>query len=210
VIVHLRYTARDGKPALKDVAWDATFGSAPPAAIPPPTGNALAAPRQPVRMFSVRHEYPDAWHRFLHPLGDQQDAVLDLDLSASRFPYCGDGTVEIQNLRLIFVTAPGSSADRLKATLAYLAGGAAAPIAATPEPPPSTAFAAATDVADFASCTYAPGTNSATGQWRLRITAADNPAPRASILDAPGGAGTQRVIPDLVSDLLVLCSYDIG
>jgi hypothetical protein len=213
VIVHLRYTARDGTPALRDAAWAATFGSAPPTAIAGPPPNPLAAPRRLVRMFNVRHEFPDAWYRFLHPLDDQLDAVLDLDLSASRFPYCReDQTIQINNLRLIFVTAQGSSADGLQARLTYLPGGGQPPspaIPPPPAPPSATRFVAALDVADLASCTYEPPRNSATGQWQVRIATADNPAPRASILDAPA-ANKLRVKADEISDLLVLCSYEIG
>ena len=40
----------------------------------------------PVRVFSARDEFPDAWHRFLHP-PEGEDHVLTLDIDRSMFPY---------------------------------------------------------------------------------------------------------------------------
>ncbi|MEU3429839.1 neuraminidase-like domain-containing protein [Streptomyces gardneri] len=97
LILHLRYTARDGGAPLRAKAVDslrATFSgqSAEPGAPAPLT-----------RMISVRHEFPDAWHRFLNtPTG--ADRVLALPISKRRFPYFASrGEVHVTRLAVFSV-----------------------------------------------------------------------------------------------------------
>ena len=77
VILHVRYTARDGGAALKKAATAAR-------------ATALAAIDGDLplaRMFSARQEFPNEWHRFLFPVDAALDLDLTLDLSQSRFPF---------------------------------------------------------------------------------------------------------------------------
>lgn len=98
VILHLRYTARDGGTPLRDAATAAAAGLLG------------AADGQPlVRLFSLRHEFPSEWHRFV---GTPSAAVnvLTVDLSTNRFPYFVQGRdIKIKVARLIMrsrVTTP--------------------------------------------------------------------------------------------------------
>jgi hypothetical protein len=76
VILHLRYTSRTGGELLKTAARSAVADLIEDATeFPPP------------RLFSAKHEFPDAWYRFLHPGDSETMHVLDLDLARERFPF---------------------------------------------------------------------------------------------------------------------------
>jgi hypothetical protein len=58
-----------------------------------------------VRLFSVRHEFPDQWYRFLNPSGSAaQAASIAFDLSAERFPYQFRGKSVVVNKVDIFLS----------------------------------------------------------------------------------------------------------
>ena len=108
VILHLRYTARDGGQALRDAAEAST-------------ANLLAdAARHPLsRLFSLRHEFPAEWNRFVTTPAAQVNAMA-LDLAAERFPYFAEGrAITIREAKVLarsrssqpatFAIAPGST-----------------------------------------------------------------------------------------------------
>ena len=72
VVLHLNYTARDGGELLKKAAREAVIA---------PAQEGL------VRMFSGRHEFPNQWHKFIHPTDDPQTHHLELDFDIERFPF---------------------------------------------------------------------------------------------------------------------------
>ncbi len=85
VILHLRFTARDGGdtfrnkvvvPALTQALKDMKLAGE----------NSDSLNRGLLRAFSIRHEFPDAWYRFLHPEADATGHELTIDLSRERFP----------------------------------------------------------------------------------------------------------------------------
>jgi hypothetical protein len=81
VIVHLRYTAREGGDGLRG------------AALPPQTSGA--------RLLSMRHEFPTAWHRFLNAAPDVDQLVL-LNRMDERFPFRRPGvTITINRVVLV-------------------------------------------------------------------------------------------------------------
>jgi hypothetical protein len=76
VVLHLKYTARDGGGALKTAATDAL--------------KALVTESEDVplaRLFSARSEFASEWHRFLKPLESQSNHTLRLGLTRERFPF---------------------------------------------------------------------------------------------------------------------------
>ena len=75
VILHLRYTARNGGEQLKDAAS---------ASVSELLQNAAAKPL--LRLFSLRHEFPTEWHRFVTAPTTAM-TTMTVNLSAVRFPY---------------------------------------------------------------------------------------------------------------------------
>jgi hypothetical protein len=78
VVLKLDYTAREGGELLRQharaalvVAWQ------DPAKLTPPLQ----------RLFSTRHEFPNAWHRFRHPDQPGGPHRLVLDLTPEHYPY---------------------------------------------------------------------------------------------------------------------------
>jgi len=88
VIVHLRYTARNGGEILKQAARTSIHPAAesrvstprkePPALITAPL------PLPHLQLFSARHEFPTEWHRFLNPSERQ---TLQVELTKEHFPF---------------------------------------------------------------------------------------------------------------------------
>jgi hypothetical protein len=78
VILHIRYTAREGGEPLRSVAL---------ARLKELIGDAQAAGS--VRLFSMRHEFPSEWARFTAvPLkGQAQDATLTFALREQHYPF---------------------------------------------------------------------------------------------------------------------------
>ncbi|HRI38937.1 MAG TPA: hypothetical protein PLO50_10295, partial [Nitrospira sp.] len=72
VVIHVRYTAREGGDLLRDAALKTI------------EAELSGIPLQ--RSFSALHEFPTEWNAFLRP-AIEGEAVLKLDLSEKRFPY---------------------------------------------------------------------------------------------------------------------------
>ena len=91
VILHVRYTARDGGDVLA-------------AAVPPPSAAG-------VRFFSAKHDFPSDWYRFLNPpaLATEQD--LNLKLTLDRFPFLAQSNPSLQSTTIKIVVKPGPAAN---------------------------------------------------------------------------------------------------
>lgn len=86
VILHIRYTSRDGGEDLKDAAV-AYLGEQ--------IGKAEAAGM--VRLFSIRHEFPSAWAKFIATEIDDTNvktAELSLDLRPEHYPFWSKGRLK--------------------------------------------------------------------------------------------------------------------
>lgn len=169
VILHLRYTARDG---------GAVFRKAVLATLPT-AGSQL---------FSVKHEFPSEWQRFLHPTAEAPERTLALDLGLDRFPFLfRRAKVLIRKVRLfvnrtdaaaghsleLFLTPPGAPTNRP---------------ASTPEA--ATKLRSDPDMGNVLSGIEAYRSGKALGQWRL-IARRDDIAP----------------IEHLIEDLWIVCDY---
>jgi hypothetical protein len=86
VILHLRYTSRDGGAELRDAAT--TYLSQQ-------IDTAEAAGM--VRLFSIRHEFPSAWAKFIATKidGNIKTAELSLDLRPEHYPFWSRGRLKI-------------------------------------------------------------------------------------------------------------------
>jgi hypothetical protein len=86
VIVHIRYTSRDGGADLKDAAESYLVEQ---------IGKAEAAGM--VRLFSIRHEFPSAWTKFIATKIDESNvktAELSLDLRPEHYPFWSKGRLK--------------------------------------------------------------------------------------------------------------------
>jgi hypothetical protein len=97
VILHLRYTARDGG---KDLSTAAT--AAATNLLEGENGEALLA------LFSLRHEFPSEWHRFVSSPSSAVN-TMTVDLATTRFPFFVQNrniTVRKATVKVIARTSP--------------------------------------------------------------------------------------------------------
>lgn len=88
LVINLKYSARDGGDALRAVAKQTAI-------LPGPTDQgrltadsaSIPAQNNLVRFFSVRHEFPTEWYKFLNPLGTDTAQTMLLALTRERFPF---------------------------------------------------------------------------------------------------------------------------
>ena len=82
VILNMSYTASEGGALPRDVAQQAAVNP------PQQPGQTVEFPNQPnLRLFSLKHEFPGEWNRFLHPADTATDQIMTLTLSMERFPF---------------------------------------------------------------------------------------------------------------------------
>jgi hypothetical protein len=91
IVMHMRYTAREGGEVLKEEAIEEIRSLL----IEAPAEISL------IRAFSAKHEFPSEWHQFLHPNARADHHNLNLDLSQKRFPFqfC-DKTIGIKSMHV--------------------------------------------------------------------------------------------------------------
>jgi len=79
VILHLKYTAREDAGLFKEnaVAYIKDFIM----------NTAVLADQPFMRMFSMKHEFPTEWHRFLYPATEGAEQVLSFTIGKKRFPF---------------------------------------------------------------------------------------------------------------------------
>lgn len=95
VILHLRYTSREGGQGLRDVATQ-NLQTALNSMLVSQKDKGL------MRIFSARNEFPAAWYAFLNPATAADDQVLSLNLSPDRFPFfAASGNISINTVELI-------------------------------------------------------------------------------------------------------------
>jgi hypothetical protein len=101
VILHLRYTAREGGGGLHEAAMAAVV---------------QASPQSGARLFSARHDFATEWHRFLHPVATADGQQMTLALTPERFPFWVRGKIVTVKKAELFL--------KLKDGIAYPGGGA--------------------------------------------------------------------------------------
>jgi hypothetical protein len=95
VIIHVKYTARDGGEGLKANAA---------ASLNTRINQMLVSTRDTglMRIFSAKNDLPTEWYRFLHPINTTDDQVLTLNLDNTRFPLFVQGkAIKIKSIELV-------------------------------------------------------------------------------------------------------------
>jgi hypothetical protein len=189
VILHVRYTARDGGDTLKKAAMDAVVS---------------AQPQDGFRLFSLRHEFPNEWRRFLFPPETQSGQSITLNLTPERFPMQQPGwKIQIAALDLYL-----SEIDNK----AYQSG---SPLAITVTASDASSVTATLKSADkdTGGMPHGPvsydGDEKDPGAWTLGVSEADAAklaaAFRKKITAANGDH--QRLNADAIQDLWIVCRY---
>jgi hypothetical protein len=207
IIINLRYTALYGSDDLRDIARKG-------AVIPPRPqqsfsgGGTFPSQSNLQRLFSLKHEFPTDWYRFLHPADDASSQSMQITLDNSRFPYQYRGKkVQILNVELIILVKP----DYLSK---YQGGSPLAVTLTRPPPPPSP------PPPPLISLTSTPGYLNGAGYALLPLPTPGTAVPVTWVLQATSdaigktGIGVQvpgttinHISPDAVTDMLLVCSY---
>src|SRR5262249_13931404 len=104
VILHLRYTAREGGSLLKQAAATELRKTLQDLVLPSleirPNGEREGL----LQLVSLASDLPDQWHRFLHPAPAEPNEKLTLSLAPEVFPFAfSSGTLGITSLDLFLV-----------------------------------------------------------------------------------------------------------
>ncbi|HSZ69478.1 MAG TPA: neuraminidase-like domain-containing protein [Solirubrobacteraceae bacterium] len=101
VVLHLRYTARDGGAPLREAATSAAKANLNKLALAEEGRTGL------YRLFSARHEYPTNWAQFLDP-APEAEQILALATAPERFPFFSNGLdLKVRSLD-VFLRAAGT------------------------------------------------------------------------------------------------------
>lgn len=125
VILHIRYTARQGGAQLRQAA----VGHLQELVEEADTSGL-------VQFFSLRHEFSSEWHRFLHPAGATDYQTLTLSLHKERFPYLiQDKIDQIHKIELFIKVDPDFATTHNQSTLKFtLEAGETAPNPSNAQP----------------------------------------------------------------------------
>jgi hypothetical protein len=183
VVLHLRYTARDGGAALRDAARQAVTA---------------ALPRAGTLLLSARTDFPDAWARFWAPVGTGQR--LELALDKTHFPYMASTEqLKLRPSKAILIFAEEATYED------YAAAGAAGQLKLAT----GSAFAPDAAIGHLPVAPLALDGEAAPLSLELR----EEDIAAAAVLDAeeaaPDGAVHHRLDRGKVSDILVLMSYRV-
>jgi hypothetical protein len=84
VVLHVRYTARDGGATLREASAGSAKSSLNKMALAEESRKGL------YRLFSARHEFPTEWAKFLNPAAGGEQ-ILTLQTPPERFPFFSNG-----------------------------------------------------------------------------------------------------------------------
>jgi receptor-binding and translocation channel-forming TcA subunit of Tc toxin/ABC toxin-like protein/neuraminidase-like protein len=112
VVLHMRYTAREGGELLRGQAV-AELSELVNSLAQPDGQQGLA------RVFSLRHEFPTEWRRFLNPAAsDTAVQTLTMALTRERFPFLVQGRISaINSMNLLVKIKPEFSISHSDSTL---------------------------------------------------------------------------------------------
>jgi len=226
VVINLKYTARDGGDGLRAVAKQA-------AVLPVPSDqgaistNPTAFPKQNnlVRLFSLRHEFPTEWYKFLNPLSADASQNMLLALTKERFPFQYLGrkiSVSQVDLLLKFKDIYDSQQFTTGTPLGDFVNGQGAPsllnvyvsqaafsMGQPPQPPTQptglTQMSLTSTAVTFNGAPYRSSTVSLNlGSWWLQVfkDAASLGTIPQTLLDANG-----HLLPGAIDDILMVCHY---
>jgi hypothetical protein len=177
VVLHMRYTAREGGELLRQHT-SAELSAAVDQMIQAEGGQGMA------RAFSLRHEFPTEWFRFLNPPPDTNgDQSVKLDLSRERFPFVAQDRIKaIDSVELFVKVKPEYAESHNDSTLK---------LSLEPGVAKSPTALQLAEVAGLLRAEKSPG--GALGPWTL-----------TGWLD---GTPHLRIGPEATQDIVLVCRY---
>jgi hypothetical protein len=185
VILHVRYTAREGGGLLKQQAT-LELQTALSEFVRTEGRRGLA------QVFSLRHEFPTEWHRFLHPANAAADYnTMTLGLTQDRFPFLFQNLpITVGNIEVFIKVQPdfadGYNDSKVKLTIAT---GNTAP---TPTDPPPIDLLPLTSWNGLlrAGKTF----SQSPGNWTINAWLDEN-------------SSIRRLEPNAIKDVVLVCQY---
>jgi hypothetical protein len=219
VVLHLRYTARDGGDSLKTPVV-AQLGTALDQIVTATAGVTAGGNPGLARLFSMRHEFPTEWYRFLNPVETSDGQTLEFELMQERFPLLfRRRTIQISRMDIFLKFKDASLVDyqgSAPLTVDLIPPGAT-PIPKVPPDPPSIPELVSDGSIlnglphayyDFAMSFDGPRT---LGSWSLAIEEADITliAPSLWTMRTASNGDHWRLKPAIIQDLFIVCRYSI-
>ena len=234
VILNVRYTARYGGDNLRNIACQS-------AVLPQPPTQAASASYVPfpskqtnlTRYFSLRHEFPTDWYKFLHPAETASSQIMALPLTPERFPFQFRGRkiqitqVEILlKFKAIYPPWVSSASTPLGdyASAKALNISLASPTVTSPQPTPLLSAAMFCGGVPYASVALSPAASLSVpqretpsssaiparpGSWSLTIAGKDISSLSQNLqsIIKSGGQSYYFLNADVVDDILIVCHY---
>ncbi|MGP0019099.1 MAG: neuraminidase-like domain-containing protein [Candidatus Sulfotelmatobacter sp.] len=217
VVINLRYTSRYGGDGLRDLAKQAALLPTRPGQAYSGSTSPFATPQADLqRLFSLKHEFPSEWYKFLNPPDTATSQTMSIALGAERFPFqYRQKKIQISEVELLLVFKnaqfqtdyvgggplvlhlgpPGISSPpsaTLTSSLSFLGGLAYGSIAQPPQPKAASA--------------------GSPPMWILDADNADitriNPALQNVV--STGGSSYAHLNPDAIGDVFLLCHYSVS
>jgi hypothetical protein len=214
VVVNLRYTSRDGGDALRSFAQNSKNALLPtrPAQVTGSAPPSVAAKQTEVqRMFSLKHEYPTEWYKFLNPDATATTQSMTIGLGNDRFPFQYRGMkINISQVELVMLC----SSPALQT--AYLSG---TPLMLQLGPPSTPSNVTLSNTVILNGAPYgstaqspaapAPTTAGAPPSWTLSASGAAIQTMSPQFLNqvSSGGSTYTHLSPTAIDDILMLCHY---
>jgi len=187
VVLHLRYTARDGGDTFKTAVKNAMT---------------TAGPTSALQLIDARAQFPDAWYRFLHPTSADPDAVLTLPLAEDQLAFL-QGTDPLQITQVDVLSRWSSSATVTPSLALVLAAPGLAPS-------PSANLSLSVDSALGGLCKDTISSVTASpGAWTLTLRTSDVNALAAALVDTPP-VGPKRLKADVLDGIWLLLHLKRG
>ena len=199
VVLQVRYTAREGGAVLRAAASNAVQSLI-----------AETANQPLARLFSLRHEFPNEWNRFLHPadpaVGEKIVHSLAIDLGRERFPFQFRAKTILSNKMVLFL--------KVNEAYVYDDDDHPAPLKVhlnNEGDPPSEFVRGGSPVEQL------PFTTASAGDIPTKVTleVREDDLPATDALDTSWWMKTTDLIhtrlkPDAIEDIWIVCEYSIS
>jgi hypothetical protein len=203
VVINLLYTSRDGGAPLRQAAPAEVVGQ--------PQDNVL-------RLFSLKHEFPTEWYRFLQPPDTADRQSLTMNLTMERFPFQFRGTkMQIEQMELFLKFKDIQLAQPLDPTNPtplgdYRTGNSLGVSLIAPDNTESRG-SLASDLTVLAGLPHAlidyTNITKGLGAWSLQFKDSDIQSIAASLWVPVTAKGTQhmRLKAKIIDDIVMLCHF---